>query len=312
MRGTRKGLRLLLALLLLWAAAGYAFYRIDRENDRTGYRLLAELIEWKTRLAQRTPTPRVVIAGGSNAYYSLDPTLMRERLNVPVVNLALPFAAHHYSIALEILEKQVKPGDVVVFSAAAIWNFKVTTMRHAVAFDAYLDRRIDWYSANFSTPLLPWRALPESGPLLLAAAAGFREDSGRSWVQDTDKLGKFTACVDAPVITPEHFNNDAPDPDFVAALKEAATRLKKKNVVLTLSIPWLLVREGDEERWQDYAEAVADEFDGSIRLIASRPETLTYTKQEQFCDSPLHLSKAASRARTFAVADSLRPLIDSR
>jgi len=302
----------LLVLLSLWAVAGHIFYRIDHKNDHTGYRLLAELIEWKTELAQRTPAPRVVIAGGSNAYYSLDPALMHEKLNVPVVNLALPFAAHHYSIALEILEKQVKEGDVVVFSAAAIWNIKIAEMRHAAAFDAYLDRKIDWYSANFSAPLVPWRALPESGPLLLAAATGFREDNGRSWINDTDALGKFTACVDAPVVTPEHFINGAPDPEFVAALKDAAVRLKEKNVVLTLSIPWLFVREGDEERWRKYAKTVAREFDGSVKLIASRPATLTYTQREGFCDSPLHLSKDASRARTLAVADSLRPLIKRR
>jgi hypothetical protein len=309
MRAISKGRWLLLLVLLLWAVAGHVFYRLDREHDSQGYRLLAELIEWKTELADKTPAPRVVIAGGSNAYYSLNPRLMRDRLKLRVVNLALPFGAHHYEIALRVLEQQVKPGDIVVFSAAAMWNLKVTTMRHAVAFDAYLDRELDWYARKFSRLPLPWRPLPESGPLLLAIASGFDRESGMSWVENTDAYGKFTACTNAPVVTPEHFANDEPDPEFISAVQRAAARLGQKNVVLTLSIPWLFVREGDEQRWQDFAKRFREEIDGTIRLVASEPANLTYTERENFCDSPLHLSREASRLRSLAVAESLQAIL---
>src|SRR5690606_12325661 len=134
----KPGLWMLVSLLLLWAAAGHAFYRLDRAHDRQAHRLLAELVEHKAELAEATPGPRVIIAGGSNAYYGLDAALLEHELERPVINLALPFDAHHHAIALDLLGEQVQRGDTVVYSAGSLWDPAQPPSRRAREFDAYL------------------------------------------------------------------------------------------------------------------------------------------------------------------------------
>lgn len=312
MRATKRGYGLLLVLLLLWAIAGHVFYRLDRSHDHQGYQLLADLIEWKTELAQTVPGPRLVIAGGSNAYYGLNARIMQEQLNTPVVNLALPFGAHHPQIAFDLLERQVRAGDTVVLSSAGFWNLKLTAKRHALQFDAYLDRAFDWYSRKLPGWSLPWRPLPESRPLLLAAVSGFSAEPGRSWVEDTSPRGTYTACADLPVVSPESYFRDRADPDFIEALRDMAVRFEKKGVKLVLSVPWLLIREADLPRWLEFRQRLGDDLGSQVQVIASQPEILLRTKPDEFCDSPLHLSTEASRERTLSLAASLRPLLGLR
>jgi hypothetical protein len=309
MRATRRGYRLLVGLALLWAVAGHIFYRLDRSHDDQAYRLLADLIEWKTELARVVPGPRLVIAGGSNAYYGLDARLMQEQLDLPVVNLALPFGAHHPLVALDLLERQVRSGDTVVFSASGFWNLKLTSKRHARQFDAYLDQAFDWYGRKFSGWSIPWRPLPESGPLLLAAASGFAPESGRSWVADTGPRGTFLACKDLPLVSPESYSRDRVEPELFDALAETAERLNGKGVKLILNVPWLLIRDNDRPRWLEFRHGLERDLDDRIAMIASEPETLLRTDPEEFCDSPLHLSTEAARERTLSLAASLRPLL---
>lgn len=302
---------MLVFLLLLWAAAGHAFYRLDRAHDRQAHRLLAELVEHKAKLADATAGPRVVIAGGSNAYYGLDAALLEEELDRPVINLALPFGAHHHAIALDLLEEQLQRGDTVVYSPGSLWDAARPPSRRARDFDAYLDEAgLAGYERQFDAAAIPWRPLPQTGPLLLAAVEGPQSGSGRSWVADTDAHGTYTACVDAPVVRPRHFAKDRVNDDLIEALRQAARRLAREDIRLVVSFPWLFIRENDRPRWQGlHARAVAD-MGADLPVVASDPQDLLRSRRADFCDSPLHLSEDASRRRTRALAASLRPLLE--
>lgn len=311
MRATSKGLPLLIGLLLLWAAAGHAFYRIDRYHDADGYRLLAELIEHKAALARAVDGPRVVIAGGSNAYYGLDAAAIERQLGVPVVNVALPFGAHDPQIALDLLENQVRSGDVVVFSSASVWDPPRPPTRRAREFDAYLDSLgLEDYERKFSEPAIPWRALPETGPLLLAAADGFDAGHGRSWVEDTDAHGTFTACTDAPVVIPRHYGKDTVNLELAATLHQAAARLESEGVRLLVSLPWLYIRESDRERWQAFGSRFAGQLQPAVPIVASGSSMSLHSRRSDFCDSPLHLSDEASARRSRLLATALKPYIE--
>ena len=115
MRATNRGLVLLIAILLLWVAGGHAFYRIDQAHDAKDYGPILELIVHKRAMAEAAPGARVLIAGGSNAYYGIDSDQLATRLGVPVVNMALPFGAYNNAINLRLLEDQVRPGDLVLY-----------------------------------------------------------------------------------------------------------------------------------------------------------------------------------------------------
>ncbi len=310
-RVTRPGLWLLAGLLLLWAAAGHGFYRLDRAHDREGHRLLAELVEHKAALAEATQGPRVIIAGGSNAYYGLDAALLEHELERPVINLALPFGGHHHTIAIDLLEDQLQEGDTVVFSGGTLWDPDRPPSRRAREFDAYLDEAgLAGYTRKFGDGAIPWRPLPQTGPLLLAAAEGFDNQSGRSWIADTDKHGTYTACVDAPVVTPRRYGQDRVNAGLVEALRRSAQRLAEDDIRVVVSLPWLFIRENDRARWIGLRDRLVANFGPEIPVLASEPQELLRSRRSDFCDSPLHLSKEASRQRTLALANSLRPLLE--
>ena len=310
MRGTRRGLVLLSVLLLLWAAAGHAFYRLDRGHDAEGYRLLAELAAHKAELADDIDGPRVLIAGGSNAYYGLDAAAIEERLGVPVLNLALPFGAHHHEIALDMLEEQARHGDVVVFSSGGAWEPTRPPSRRAREFDAYLEKiGFPDYRRRFSEPPLPWRALPETGPLVLAAAERFGSEPGRSWIADTDDRGTFVACRTAPVVLPRHYGRDAVNTELAAALRREAGRLREQGIRLTVALPWLYIRETDRKRWAGFRARFVQAVASSVPVIGSDAGTLLHSERDKFCDSPLHLSSQASQRRSEIVAEALKPLV---
>ncbi len=309
-RGAGRGLALLAVLLLLWAAAGHSFYRLDHGHDAEGYRLLAELAAHKATLADDIEGPRVLIAGGSNAYYGLDAAAMEERLGVPVVNLALPFGAHHHEIALDILEEHMRRGDVVVFSSGSAWESARPPSRRAREFDAYLDGiEFPDYHRRFSEPPLPWRALPETGPLVFAAAQGFGSEPGRSWIADTDHRGTFIACQTAPVVLPRHYAKDAVNAELAAALRREAERLRTEGIRFAVALPWLYIRDSDRERWTGFRARFVEALAPAVPVIGSDAGALLHSDREAFCDSPLHLSKQASQRRSAAVAEALRPLI---
>lgn len=133
MRATRyRGLLLLTALLSLWAVGGYAFHRADSWYDNRDYELLSDLIRYKADITETTKGRRILIAGGSNAYYSIDTRIIEARLGVRALNIALPFGAHHHRINLSVIEDLVQPGDLVVYASAGFWQGRRHDMRRAL------------------------------------------------------------------------------------------------------------------------------------------------------------------------------------
>lgn len=71
--------------------------------------------EIKRKAALETPSPKIVIIGGSEAHYGLSAGILSERTGLPAVNLATHAALTwrtHIRNALPL----IRPGDVVIFS----------------------------------------------------------------------------------------------------------------------------------------------------------------------------------------------------
>lgn len=315
MRAGNKGLILLVSALLLWGVAGHAFYMVDRWNDEPGNRLLTELAAHKKSLAERTPSPRVVVAGGSNAYYGIDTHVMAERLALPVINVALPFEGHNYHINLDLLEGMVRPGDIVVYGSASMWRGSGGISRRARDFDAYLAQvGYPAYERKFQELDLPWKVLPQTNSLLLAFMKRFSEDgdSNRPWTADTDDKGNFTGCVPPPVLSPQLYEDQTTiDESLVEALSETAETLEAEGVRFVLQIPWIFIREDQRGQWQNYLRNSVRKFPSNIPVLDSDIRTLLRSARRDFCDSPFHTSVAATRARSERLAIALAPHIAS-
>jgi hypothetical protein len=69
----------------------------------------------KHNLLQKTPSPRIIFAGGSNVAFGIDSQEVEEKIGLPVINTGL-----HYGLGVPFivrdLERFIRKGDVVILS----------------------------------------------------------------------------------------------------------------------------------------------------------------------------------------------------
>jgi hypothetical protein len=90
--------------------SGFLISRYDTRASDDNY--LAAVLE-KDRLIRSTPSPKIILVGGSNLAFGIDSRMLRDSLKVNVVNMGL-----YAKLGLRYMLAQVKPyiraGDVVV------------------------------------------------------------------------------------------------------------------------------------------------------------------------------------------------------
>lgn len=105
--------RLLLKIFFLTAAiisTGLLIGQYDAKAADDNY--LAAVLE-KDRLIRNTPSPKIILVGGSNLAFGIDSKMMQDSLRLPVVNMGL-----YAKLGLKYMLAQVRPyireGDIVV------------------------------------------------------------------------------------------------------------------------------------------------------------------------------------------------------
>src|SRR6478672_545894 len=98
----------LLALAVILTGALASQYDVKKvDND-----YIAAVLE-KDRLIRSTPSPKIILVGGSNLAFGIDSRMMEDSLHLNVVNMGL-----YAKLGLRYMLAQVKPyirrGDVVI------------------------------------------------------------------------------------------------------------------------------------------------------------------------------------------------------
>jgi hypothetical protein len=105
--------RLILRILLLAFAVvltGAAIGNYDTRADDDNY--LASVLE-KDRLVRNTPSPKMMLVGGSNLAFGIDSKEIQDSLGIRVVNMGL-YAKLGLRYMLAQVKPYIKPGDVVI------------------------------------------------------------------------------------------------------------------------------------------------------------------------------------------------------
>jgi hypothetical protein len=99
------------ALLLLGLIAGSIAVILWLPLNRPDHFLLATID--KENLLHCTPSPKIVIIGGSNTIFNIDSKLISDSIGLPVVNMGL-----HAGLGLEFMLNEIRPeiknGDVII------------------------------------------------------------------------------------------------------------------------------------------------------------------------------------------------------
>ena len=74
---------------------------------------LQDVLWCKLDIAAHTPSPKIIVMSGSNAFFGMDSSVLEKKCGFPVVNLAFhagfPMSLYHY-----LLQNVIKEGDIIV------------------------------------------------------------------------------------------------------------------------------------------------------------------------------------------------------
>ncbi|HET6596754.1 MAG TPA: hypothetical protein VFG81_14105 [Anaerolineales bacterium] len=141
---------LLQVILLTAVMVGLVFMSIPPDPNHYFAGSLIQL-----ELLKNTPSPRIILIGGSNVSFGLDAELMQRKLSIPVINDGLH--AGLGIVPLRELEEYLRPGDVVIISL----EYQVFSSRDVMEGDlTFLSDWIEYAPGRIKYLSDPWRDIP--------------------------------------------------------------------------------------------------------------------------------------------------------
>lgn len=313
-------------LLSLVAASDFGLYsaRPPRYAFRylvaTGQDYLSAIAD-KHRLAELTPPPRLLLAGGSSLAFSVDSATLESSLGLHVVNLAI-HAGLGLSFVLRECEALARPGDRVVLSIEPDMSVE--------GLDELLERANEAWPSNDTGRVAAWGRRWRSSVRLAAFSVNHTQSVFRSAVRSRFGLateeeprpndwmyrrsgfnakGDFVGHLDLPpastLVGRVRFGTSPADwqgalATRVEMLNGFARRLQRRGITVYLLYPNIdrshfeLNRVQIEEMARTYQRELV--FD-----ILNTPETFIADQQECF-DTVYHLNRAAREEHTRSVA----------
>jgi len=106
-------------------------------------------------LLKNTPSPRIILIGGSNVSFGIDSELMQQTLGIPVINDGL-----HAGLGIAPLrevQEYIRPGDVIILSL----EYQLFSSREVMAGDpVFLSDWIEYSPRRIKYLSHPWRQAP--------------------------------------------------------------------------------------------------------------------------------------------------------
>ncbi len=301
----------LLAALVLGSLAFVFFGPLPYKHQ------LAMLIDKRVML-DATPTPRVILVGGSNLMFGVDSATLEPALGVSVANMGV-FGGLGLLAPLEVILPHVRPGDNVVLvpeyellftgiapfskdyyrwflavDPAAAWRFYYSSKRPQVLLADFMMLIRDKLGALFVIPFKGNHSLAGNGYIRY-------EQVVNRWGDGSEEIRP--AAPDQLAGRNQVYRTDAFKSEVVDQLNEITTRLQAAGarVLLTFGV----FPEGEYALNQQLIDATAEKLRerGTFQVVGA-PRDFLYPYSD-FSDSVNHLRPAARTVRTRALAETL-------
>ena len=262
----------------------------------------------KLRMLAQTPSPKVILVGGSNLAFSIDSRMLAEHFRLPVVNMGLA-----KSVGLSYLLEETKPfigdGDIIVVAPEYELFFDlfygsdgliVELQYHPDGFE-YLTSWGEWQTV-----------LSKFGPIMQAKFSGFLR-TGMGSLEDSvyqrtgfNEFGDLETHLDANLDyeTHELFPDDTP-------FQESSTEVLNKfyeyalhrGARVLLTWPPLVTEEFEQHREKIWLLDQRLRKDLAVPII-SKPEDYIFEMQYMY-DTAYHLRREGRSIRTEALIRDL-------
>jgi hypothetical protein len=193
--------------VIVLTAAMIALVFVAIKPDPTHYFAGSHL---QLELLKNTPSPRIILVGGSNVSFGINAELMQQRLGIPVINDGL-----HAGLGLAPLremEEYIRPGDVIIISL----EYQLFSSRDVMTGDfTFLSDWIEYAPERIRFLSDPWRETPALYATMLQRKVN-REVNTYLFGGSLDELRN--------VFVGTHYNSNG---DFIGHLQQASTPRRK-------------------------------------------------------------------------------------
>lgn len=262
----------------------------------------------KQRLLAVTPSPRLILVGGSNILTSIDSSLLSRELGMPVVNAGLT-AGMGLGFMLESIKPYIRPNDLVLV-VPEYENFFGTTYYGTETLPAVLSafpnelRHIHSFRQRLNL-------LKNIQPLLLRRILYSLSEAGSKTPVDISNVDSFgdllgkNRFAQEPAVFEQSFLFPLGDflPDAVKGLVEFDALVKTRRACLLCGFPFIPAEMFARERTR--IESVEKALRGAGLTVMGSPEgsaqNIVY-----FYDSIYHLNAFGREARTRQVLRDIK------
>jgi hypothetical protein len=303
-----KNFLLIFSLVLLTLGGIFVSIKPDPEHYYQGSMLKLELLK-------NTPSPRIIVTGGSNVAFGIDSELIENSFELPVINHGLVVGLGVTPI--KELREYIRPGDIVIISLE-YYNFSDSASFYG--FPEYISDWIEFSPDRFKYLPDPIRETPNMITIMLQRKLN-RQLNYWLYGQSLDQVrglytgdqfnahGDFTGHLDS---TPESQSAIGSSAYPLTNLDEAYVFLAEFNQFAQAN--GVRVFYEPQPNRQTNCETTGDRrlvnFYRTLQKETSIP-VLTPLDQlclpdEYFFDTPYHLNAAGREIRTLHLIDNLK------
>lgn len=286
----------------------------DPDHYFAGSRLQIDLL-------RNTPSPRIILVGGSNVSFGIDAELMQRTLDIPVINDGL-----HAGLGvapLRELRDYIRPGDVIIISL----EYQLFSSRDVMDGDlAFLSDWIEYSPGRIKYLSDPWRQAPALYATMLqrkvnrqlntylfgGSLAGVRNVFiGTKYDSNGDFVGHLNqASTPRRKISFEPYPVSAPQKEIFDFLEQFQQTAREKGVMVYFEAP--ASRESNcETAGTTSMTNFFKTFEQRSSIPVLTPLDLVCLPDKYFFDTAYHLNAKGRQVRTLRLIENWRNLAAS-
>lgn len=309
----------ILTVLTIWIV--FAQTKIDRDS-------YLAICPDKHRILKQSPSPKVILVGGSNLALGMDSALLEAQLKRPVVNMGTCIQVG-LGYMLREIEGDVKPGDTVaVIPEYEHWVDQFNGDKYLLMLPALMPKSIAWITPSYLTPTstvdrfttdFSWmthkRAKHMLPPVLTGKSSDDDDDAVLYNYSGFNRQGDFVAHLDLPGKSFDHSQASLsdfshPNPAAIKAFNSIVKNMQARGarVVLLPPVTTASFARLRKAQLDSFYKEVAEGLNAQV--VSDYAEYAL--NDNYFFDCIYHVRKEGRKLRTEQVAADLKRVIQAQ
>ena len=264
-------------------------------------------------VSARTPSPRIIFAGGSSVVYAIEAKLIELDLGIRVINMGMPSRIGSDANYFDYLLPHIREGDLIIYSNQS-WLGKLT--QEAEANETRGARRLADRLWEFTKIDLPERNHVD-WPLFLPLpnASVFNRLSTRerfdtfASIWQRENHGSLVQCPTRSVsFTPHDAPSATPDPKVIARSGEFVRNAASRGAQVIFFETPILITERQREKWSRYRKELRAQLTQVAPVLDATESVILRSDPGSFCDSASHIDDDVRAKWSHLLSAQLRRL----